>query len=133
MYADCAFRKAALLFESDEEQLEFMEERVLDQQMAQFLVFKKRFEEAAEIYLGENNTILAIGTLLDPECLNGAGRARELLIKELWSLFPMQCERDSPDGNQLMALVRKVESKEGVDKEVFLPILPLLNLISNPL
>jgi hypothetical protein len=115
-----AFRRAVLLFESDEEQMEFMEDRVLDQQMAQFLIYKKQFDKAADIYLAEDDTLRAIETLLDPEYLEGVGRARELLIKELWRLFPMQCDKELPtSGHQLIVLSSKIKFDEIEGKEVF--------------
>jgi hypothetical protein len=112
-------RNAACLFESDDEQLAFMEDRVLDQQMAQFLIYKKRFNEAADIYLGDNDTNRAIETLLHPEYTEGADRARHLLIKELWMLYPMQCEKKLPTSeHQLIALANKIVSDKTRASEV---------------
>lgn len=112
-----------------------MEERVLDQQMAQFLVYKKRHEEAVEIYLADQDIIRALETLLDHEYLEGAKRGRDLLIEELWKLFPMQCEGTLPDlGAQLMELANKIDhSNKGKEVDLvdlFCDIWPYLFLAS---
>jgi hypothetical protein len=89
-----------------------MEDRVLDQQMAQFLIYKQRHEEAAEIYLAEDDTLRAIDTLLDPECNTGAKRAHTLLTDEFWKRFPLHCAKEIPEGgHELMTLLDKAESK----------------------
>lgn len=96
-----------------------MEERVLDQQMADFLVYKKRYGEAADIYLSEGNKVRALELLLDPEWEQGAVRGHQLLINELWELFPIQCEEEVPSaGSEFLTMASSLKITSSIRDEV---------------
>ena len=80
------YRKARSLFESVEEQLEYMKNNILlDGYYAAALAQLGRHQEAAEIHMAEGRTLEAIKVLLDDEENNESKRrASDCILQGLW-------------------------------------------------
>ncbi|RXW12996.1 hypothetical protein EST38_g12858 [Candolleomyces aberdarensis] len=80
------FGKARTLFESDEKELEYLEDNILlDDCHAVVLVELHRFQEAADVHLAEGRTMEAIRVLLQGKENKGSKRqANDCILRGLW-------------------------------------------------
>lgn len=83
-------RKVQVLFQSETDHLDFMDDHMLDFQKAQFLLSIGRHGEAAQIFLQEGETLQAIDALWKTNDTSHMDRARDMLLEELWWIFPIQ-------------------------------------------
>ncbi len=78
-------RKAHQLFDSLEEELEYLEERDLDIALADLLESMGRLSEAAELHYSEGRREEAVELFLrETENKNALRRAQECILEELW-------------------------------------------------
>lgn len=92
----CLFSKAAELFSSKEEELEFLEDHDLDIARAEVLESLGRQAEAAELYLAEGRTLDAIHLFLkDDNDQNSLRRGRQCILEGLWQNLSFGTEVDS--------------------------------------
>jgi hypothetical protein len=83
-------RKAHKLFESVEEELEYLEDRNLDLAQLDLLLNHNRRIEAAELHLSEGRTLQAIDLFLedDADRLTSMSKAKDNILQSLWKLSP---------------------------------------------
>ncbi|TFY76337.1 hypothetical protein EWM64_g7674 [Hericium alpestre] len=93
-------KKAAGLFETIDEQLEFVTDYDLDVARAEILVAEQRFAEAASLHLEEGRTMVAVRLFLKDQDEvskeHSLDKAKECLFNELWRHFSFDVVPD-PD------------------------------------
>ncbi|KAE9400953.1 P-loop containing nucleoside triphosphate hydrolase protein [Gymnopus androsaceus JB14] len=110
---DKKLRQAGTLFESLDDQLEYLEDRDMDIARAALLVAHGRPREAAELHLSEGRTLEAIYFFIqDTENADSARRAIECILDGLWRKlnFSVPSEHLAEDAGlyKLFELVKKV-------------------------
>ncbi|SJL05399.1 uncharacterized protein ARMOST_08766 [Armillaria ostoyae] len=84
-FSNRQMKKAHQLFDSLEEELEYLEERDLDIALAELLETMGRLSEAAELHYSEGRREEAIELFLrETENKNALRRAQECILEELW-------------------------------------------------
>ncbi|TDL28963.1 hypothetical protein BD410DRAFT_818373 [Rickenella mellea] len=103
--------KAAQLFSTHDEALEYMEDYCADSDRAAFLEAIGRNNEAAELHLSEGRTLEAIRLLLADRTT--ADRAIRCILDGLWARFPLGAHPDIHDAtvDQLLAFGERVDKK----------------------
>lgn len=81
-------RKAHRLFESVEEELEYLEDRNLDLAQINLLLLHNRRIEAAELHISEGRALEAIDLFLEDNQLNSMSKAKDSILQSLWKLSP---------------------------------------------
>ncbi|KAJ4470931.1 hypothetical protein J3R30DRAFT_3531939 [Lentinula aciculospora] len=113
---DTKLQKAGTLFDSVDDQLEYLEERDMDIARAALLVVHGRIREAAELHLAEGRTLEAIDYFIrdtdtDPE--DSARRATECILDGLWHklTFSVSSKQLTEDSNffKLLELTKKID------------------------
>src|SRR6266545_4444357 len=84
------FSKAHQLFasESEQEVLEYLEDRNLDHAQLHFLLRHGRKGKAAELQLSEGRVIEAVDLFLEDDEDTSMSRAKETILQNLWYLTP---------------------------------------------
>jgi hypothetical protein len=105
------FSKAADLFSTNEEELEFLEEYDLDVARAEVLESLGRQTEAAELYLAEGRIFDAIRLFLkDDTDQTSLRRGRECILEGLWQNLSFGTNSDSlPDTDSFRLLLVMAE------------------------
>ncbi|TFK51882.1 hypothetical protein OE88DRAFT_1699141 [Heliocybe sulcata] len=112
-------RKAAELFGSVDEQLDFMEEFGFDDARADVLESMKRFAEAGEVHLMEGRISDGMRALLkDQSSVLSVQRAKECLVDCFWRAFafgrdPSPEDTVHPPLNQLLEWTNQIEGVGG--------------------
>ncbi|KAH6917673.1 hypothetical protein BKA70DRAFT_1178689 [Coprinopsis sp. MPI-PUGE-AT-0042] len=105
-------KKAQKLFDSVEEQLEYLEDNVLlDECHAEVLVELGRYQEAADVHLAEGRTLEAIQTLLlDEASEESAKRANTCILQGLWQKvsFTLKIRKESEGALKMLGLAAKM-------------------------
>lgn len=106
--------KAKTLFESVDEQLEYLEDNVLlDDCHAAVLAELGRFQEAADIHMEEGRTMDAIKVLLqDKGNSESTRRANTYILQGLWQTtsFSHKIKDDDTEAISLLSLASKVDT-----------------------
>lgn len=109
-----SYSKAKTLFDSVEEQLEYLEDNVLlDDCHAAVLTELGRYQEAADIHMEEGRPLDAIKVLLeDKGNSESTARANTYILRGLWqnTSFSHKIKDTDTDAIKLLALTSKVES-----------------------
>ncbi|KAJ2926880.1 hypothetical protein H1R20_g10209, partial [Candolleomyces eurysporus] len=115
------FKKARSLFESDEEQLEYLRDNILlDDCHAAVLAKLGRHKEAAEIHMEEGRTMEAIDTLLDhKENKESKRQANDWIFQGLWENTSFSRKIEDTDAAALEFLRRA--SKVSKDAKLLSP------------
>ncbi|KAG2023736.1 hypothetical protein CC2G_001355 [Coprinopsis cinerea AmutBmut pab1-1] len=107
-------KKAQKLFESVEEQLEYLEDNVLlDECHAAVLVELGRYQEAADVHLAEGRTLEAIETLLeDQENPESTKRANTCILQGLWQnvSFAVLFNKENETAHRMLELASKLNT-----------------------
>ena len=110
--------KAKTLFDSVEEELEYLEDNtLLDGCLATVLADLGRYQEAADIHMAEGRTMEAIHVLLDDkENVESKHRANHCILQGLWerTSFSQKIKDTDTAARKFLQLVSKV------DKDVML-------------
>lgn len=108
-----SYSKAKTLFDSVEEQLEYLEDNVLlDDCHAAVLTELGRYQEAADIHMEEGRPLDAIKVLLeDKGNSESTARANAYILRGLWqnTSFSHKIKDTDTDAIKLLALTSKVE------------------------
>ncbi|KAH6917671.1 hypothetical protein BKA70DRAFT_1139349 [Coprinopsis sp. MPI-PUGE-AT-0042] len=107
-------KKAQKLFDSVEEQLEYLEDNVLlDECHAEVLIELGRYQDAADVHLAEGRTLEAIQTLLRDEVSEvSAKRANGCILQGLWQnvSFAMIIRKESEGALRMLDLAAKMNA-----------------------
>ncbi|KAH6876648.1 hypothetical protein BKA70DRAFT_1576722 [Coprinopsis sp. MPI-PUGE-AT-0042] len=107
-------KKAQQLFDSVEEELEYLEENVLfDECYAAVLIEVGRYRDAADVHLAEGRTLEAVQTLLlDEGSEDSAKRANACILQGLWQKvsFNMEIRKESDGALKMLDLVAKMNA-----------------------
>ncbi|TFK22063.1 hypothetical protein FA15DRAFT_623047 [Coprinopsis marcescibilis] len=105
-------KKAQMLFNSVEEQLEYLEDNVLlDECHAAVLVELGHYQQAAEIHLAEGRTSEAIQVLLeDASNPDSTRKANTCIVKGLWESvsFAVRIKKDNTKAHQMLELAARL-------------------------
>lgn len=105
-------RKAGGLFDSDEEQLEYLEDYDLDVSRAAVLKELGRYKEAGEIHLAEGRTFEAIQLfLMDDDDQYAVRRGHACILQGLWRhlSFAVKAKDGGEDAIRLLELASNVK------------------------
>ncbi|KAK0232768.1 hypothetical protein IW262DRAFT_22523 [Armillaria fumosa] len=107
--------KARELFDSVEEEVEYLEEKDLDVALADVLVEEGRFSEAAELHYSEGRKEQAIKLfLLQTEDKAALRRAQECILEELWNRISfgvdLKAIRSDPTVMRLMRSASRLDA-----------------------
>ncbi|KAF6765917.1 hypothetical protein DFP72DRAFT_996790 [Ephemerocybe angulata] len=108
------FAKAKTLFDTVEEQLEYLEDNILlDDCHAAVLADLGRYQEAADIHIEEGRTMDAIRVLLeDKENRESIRRANDYILRGLWqnNSFSQKIKDSDTDALALLELASKLDA-----------------------
>lgn len=94
-----------------------MEDHLMDEEKAKFLLHIGRPLEAAEIYLTDDQNALAVVTLWETDIPEHRARASRILLDELWKAFPMKCLVElSEQDETLLSMTREMTHAETADE-----------------
>jgi len=99
------------LFETVEEEIEYLEDRNLDLAHVDLLLLHGRSVEAAELHLGEGRILQAVDIFLSDKENREASmqRAHDCILEGLWALLPLGVSMSTVDSEVVDALLSRSE------------------------
>ena len=99
------------MFETVEEEIEYLEDRNLDLAHVHLLLLHQRSMEAAKVHLREGRILQAVDIFLkDTEDREGSmQRAHDWIVKGLWSLLPLGVSMSTVNSEEVDALLSRSE------------------------
>lgn len=104
-------RKAHRLFDSVEEELEYLEDRGLhDAQVDIFVHHRQNHRKAAELRLSEGRTLEAVDLYLQDTTdeLDSMSRAKDIILHNLWQLSPFGVKPVKGEMTKVLERAKKV-------------------------
>lgn len=129
----CTSRKASVLFDSPEEEMEYLEERDLDEHITVRLEMLCRYQEAAELHLENGRMSDAIRLFLLDEDTESQSKGVDCLIKACWNEISLgvSLESLSPSLQELLNIshaLKNVDQLEASQRDEVSLNLHLVNL-----
>jgi hypothetical protein len=104
-------RKAHQLFETVEEEIEYLEDRNLDLAHVDLLLLHGRNMEAAQLHLGEGRILQAVDIFLRDKDNREVSmqKAHDCILEGLWALLPFGVSRSTVNSEEVDALLSRSE------------------------